>query len=159
MSKRQKAFAVISFLLAFILMCVIFYLSSQQADESNKMSDSLIDEIYTFAGISVSVVVIRKAAHMCEYALLSFLFSNSFYLLNIKKWHIISLICTFVYACTDEIHQLSVPGRWGSPLDVLIDTSAAIIGIAVYFALLKFINSMRRKKDVRNSTVQSNQTD
>ena len=111
MSKRQKAFAVISFLLTFLLMCVIFYLSSQQAKESNKMSDSLISEIYTIAGIKVSVVVIRKVAHMCEYALLGFLFSNSFYFTNFKKWHIVSLVCTFIYACTDEIHQLFVPGR------------------------------------------------
>jgi VanZ family protein len=158
MTKKQKVFAVLSFLLTFALMCVIFYLSNQQAQESDELSNSMISEIKSIAGVNIPALIIRKAAHMCEYALLAFLFSNSFYLINLKKRNISALVCTFLYACSDELHQLFVPGRLGSPVDVLIDTSAAVIGIAAFFVLLKIIKKYRRKKDVRNSTVQSNQT-
>ena len=159
MTKKQKAFTVVSFLLTFALMGAIFYYSNQQAEESSSLSDSLISEIYTFAGINIPVLVIRKAAHICEYAALCFLFSGSFYFIKHGKPYVIALISTFLFACSDEIHQLFVPGRWGSPVDVLIDTLAAVLGAAVYFAVLKIINRLRGKKDVRNQTVQGNKTD
>lgn len=159
MSKRQKAFAIISFALTFILMCVIFYLSDQPASESSELSDSLISKIFELIGILIPVKVIRKTAHACEFCLLAFLFSNSFYAAGNKKWYFVSLILTFLYACTDEFHQLFVFGRAGRISDVLIDTAGAIIGISVYLIITAIINTVRRKKDVRNTTVQSDKTD
>ncbi len=159
MSKTRKVLAVLSLIAALALMCVIFYLSNQPAQESNMLSDSVIEQIYSLNGLLVPVLIIRKAAHMCEYALLSFLFSNSFYLLKKKKWQIISFILTFLYACSDEIHQLFIPGRAGMIIDVLIDSSGALLGLAAYFILIKIIIKVRSKKDVRNPSVQSNKTD
>ena len=49
---------------------------------------------------------------------------------------------TFLYACTDEIHQLFVPGRAGKFTDVLIDTTGGII-MLLFIAL---VTRVARKK-------------
>jgi VanZ family protein len=35
----------------------------------------------------------------------------------------------FLYACSDEIHQLFVPNRSGELLDVLLDTFGGSLGV------------------------------
>ena len=42
-----------------------------------------------------------------------------------------------VYAISDEVHQLFVPGRACMPLDVLIDASGALAGIAIFAFSIK----------------------
>ena len=153
MTKRRKILTAFSFILTFALMCTIFYLSNQPAGESSALSDSVISKIFELIGVVIPVKVIRKTAHASEFCLLAFLFSNSFTLLKKDKRHLISLVCTFIYACTDEIHQLFVEGRAGRVSDVLIDTAGAIIGIGVYFLILKIIHTVRRRKDVSDSSV------
>ena len=49
---------------------------------------------------------------------------------------------TFLYACTDEFHQLFVPGRAGRFTDVLIDTTGGII-MLLFIAL---VTHVARKK-------------
>jgi len=152
MNKRRKILCVVSFLLVFILMCVIFFLSDQPAGESSELSDSVIAKIFQLIKVVIPVKVIRKTAHACEFCLLSFLFANFFRLLNNRKWYVFSLVCTFLYACTDEFHQIFVPGRAGRVSDVLIDTAGAIIGITVYFLLIKIIHKVRSRKNVSNTS-------
>lgn len=41
-------------------------------------------------------------------------------------------IC-ILYAISDEFHQLFVPGRGGQIRDVLIDSTGAIVGVAICF--------------------------
>lgn len=153
MTKRRKLIAIISFFPALVLMCVIFILSNQPAVQSSELSGSIIAKILELIGINVSQLLIRKAAHACEFCLLAFLFSNSFTLSGIKKWHIFSFVSTVLYACTDEIHQIFIPGRACRVSDILIDTAGALIGISVYYLIIKIIQTVRRKKDVRNSSV------
>ena len=38
---------------------------------------------------------------------------------------------SFLYACLDEFHQLFVDGRCGQPFDVAVDTSGALVAVAV----------------------------
>jgi len=42
-----------------------------------------------------------------------------------------ALAAGIVYAATDEVHQLFVSGRHGSPLDWLIDTAGVVAGVAI----------------------------
>ena len=44
---------------------------------------------------------------------------------------LISLIFCFIYACTDEFHQIFVSGRSPQMFDVMIDTSGALFGIMI----------------------------
>ena len=49
---------------------------------------------------------------------------------------------TFLYACTDEFHQLFVPGRAGRFTDVLIDTTGGII-MLLFIALVTHVARKR----------------
>ena len=48
----------------------------------------------------------------------------------------IALILCSLYAFSDEIHQLFVPDRTASPRDILIDTLAALLGLALTLAVM-----------------------
>ena len=48
------------------------------------------------------------------------------------KPYAIAWAFSIAYAASDEIHQLFVPGRACMPLDVLIDSSGALAGVAIF---------------------------
>jgi VanZ family protein len=68
--------------------------------------------------------ILRKGAHVAEYAVLTALLARAF------RWHLPSLTPAYLlvlvvaggYALSDEWHQTFVPGRVGSLRDVGIDT-------------------------------------
>lgn len=120
----------------------IFCFSNQPADQSTLMSDGvtelllkIADRLHLLQIQSVDVPAIcallstpvRKCAHMTEYLCfyLSLVFALRAWEFRGKKLLTIALAVTFFYACTDEFHQLFVPGRAGRFTDVLIDCSAA----------------------------------
>ena len=74
-------------------------------------------------GLGVWDTILRKGAHMTEYAILGAL------LLRALGRELPALAVGFAYAITDEIHQHFVSGRHASPLDVLIDTAGVAIGV------------------------------
>jgi VanZ family protein len=74
-------------------------------------------------GLGVWDTVLRKGAHMTEYAILGLL------LLRAIGRELPALALGFGYAITDEIHQHFVRGRHASPVDVIIDTAGVAIGI------------------------------
>lgn len=95
---------------------------------------------------------IRKMAHFMEYAVLSFcvhLHLLSLHLLRdgeIRekgKWWIrlpgkllgIAMICCFLYACGDEVHQWFVPGRACRFFDVCVDTAGAGFGMVLFLTM------------------------
>ena len=43
----------------------------------------------------------------------------------------LALVLAAAFACTDEWHQLSVPGRDGNLRDVLIDSAGAVAGVGL----------------------------
>ena len=80
--------------------------------------------------------LVRKFAHMGEYAVLAFLlFRVATCMANIKwsMWIlcvIIWSICLFV-AATDEFHQTFVRSRGPSIRDIMIDSGGAILGLFI----------------------------
>ena len=52
---------------------------------------------------------VRKCAHMSEYAILTLLGFLTFSFLHGRGRFLIPIGVTFLYACTDEFHQLFVP--------------------------------------------------
>ena len=69
--------------------------------------------------------VLRKCAHVTEYAILGFL------LLRAIGRELPALLIGVLYAASDELHQHFVHGRHASPVDVLIDSVGLLIGIFV----------------------------
>ncbi|MGH3002026.1 MAG: VanZ family protein [Gaiellaceae bacterium] len=76
-------------------------------------------------GLGAWDLVLRKCAHMTEYALLAVLLVRA---TGSYRW---ALALTIAYAASDEFHQTFVRGRHGSPVDVGIDTVGALIGLAL----------------------------
>lgn len=82
-------------------------------------------------------MVVRKGAHVTEYAILAILMWRSRrealrqkYTWDWREAPIILAVCAF-YATTDEFHQSFVSTRYGNPWDVLLDTVGAAAGLAV----------------------------
>lgn len=86
---------------------------------------------------------------MTEYAILACLMMSvliSYGINERKRVELISIIFTFLYACTDEFHQLFVPGREGKFLDVMIDTCGATAGVLVLTFLIYLFEKNKRKR-------------
>jgi len=77
---------------------------------------------------------VRKTAHATEYAILGILALGVF--CDLKKRAMWAFMTAALYAVTDEIHQLFVPGRSGKMTDVLIDSGGALLGILLTLGFL-----------------------
>ena len=81
-------------------------------------------------------VVVRKGAHLSEYAILTLLLLRAaIYMTNLKRsMSVLCLsvwgICIFV-AATDEFHQMFVRSRGASFRDIMIDSAGAIVGLSI----------------------------
>jgi len=80
------------------------------------------------SGLGFWDLVLRKAAHVTEYAILGAL------LFRALERELPAFTIAVAYAVTDEIHQHFVRGRHASPVDVLIDAAGIAVGIAAYSA-------------------------
>ena len=127
-------------------MILIFMFSHQTGSESSGLSSQIVLWIQTYLHIPITEFIVRKAAHMSEYALLTLTFIYGFYKNHypIQKIMIYSLIGTFLYACSDEMHQLFIGGRAGQFTDVLIDTCGGCLTIIFYYVLTKLKYKQRR---------------
>jgi VanZ family protein len=76
-------------------------------------------------GLGIWDLVLRKLAHLVEYAILGAL------LMRALAREPLALAVGSAYAVTDEIHQVFVAGRSGTPLDWLIDTVGVFAGVAL----------------------------
>ena len=77
------------------------------------------------SGLGTWDEVLRKCAHVTEYAILGLL------LMRALGQELPALVLGIAYAATDEIHQHFVAGRHGSPVDVAIDAFGVLVGIIV----------------------------
>lgn len=134
------------FIPSIFLMILIFMFSHQTGSESSGLSSQIVLWIQTYLHIPISEFIVRKAAHMSEYALLTLTLIYGFYKNHypVQKIMIYSLIGTFLYACSDEMHQLFIGGRAGQFTDVLIDTCGGCLTIIFYYVLTKLKYKQRR---------------
>lgn len=72
---------------------------------------------------------------MTEYAILAFLLYKTF--VHKQNPLIKSFLSTILYACSDEFHQLFIPGRAGQIRDVCIDSTGALIMILIIYFIFK----------------------
>jgi len=128
---------------ALLWMGVIFMMSAAPGDLSGEQSGLIVRVILSVHGfffgekqLSPDVLellhtLVRKAAHMSEYAVLALLYLHALRQSGAPRpWRKALLLCA-LYAASDEVHQAFVPDRGPSPVDVLIDTAGACIGLAL----------------------------
>lgn len=146
MKRKQIIFLILSILATIF----IFSNSLKSAQLSSKDSSVIVDIIKNAAkslGAEVNesfvgslTVIVRKAAHVSEFALQAFLVSLFLRSLGFSLWEKApaALLCGLLTACTDEAIQLLSPGRASLVTDVFIDFIGVIIGFCAAFALLYF---------------------
>lgn len=135
-------------LLVILWMALIFYLSHQPANTSNGLSKGATEIIVeTVEKIAPSVDIniksfnhnLRKNAHFFAYLVLGILVANGLRSSGVSGYRAIGLailICS-LYAISDEVHQLFVPGRGGQVKDIVIDSAGAIVGISGFNRFIK----------------------
>lgn len=138
---------VIKFTLVICCMLIIFMFSSDSGTASSKKSDSVIINLVDVISnkkvnnkdrdkyIEKYVFPVRKCAHFTVYLILGILvisLLSEYRILNFKTV-LYTLLIVFLYACSDEFHQLFVSGRSSEIRDVLIDSSGGFIGSYLYY--------------------------
>lgn len=164
-SKKKIAARIIFWILSIAIMAGIFFFSSQPAEESNDVSDSLTERVLSILFEEFDFLpddaqterveslrfAVRKSAHFSIYAALGITLFAAVYTYGIRLWkkYMISLPIALIYAVSDEVHQRFVPGRSGEIQDVLIDFSGSLCGviiISLVILIVKKISSGRKKK-------------
>ena len=114
---------------------------------------SLIFFLSSFHKLQASPVgwqdfVIRKLAHLGEYAILCFLYYRG--LTNTTKISLVkSLLLAFfmavLYALSDEYHQTFINGRTGRSFDIGVDSFGAFFGLFFSWKIIPFLPEKIKK--------------
>ena len=155
---KKTIFAV----LLVLWMGFIFSMSCENAEESSNTSGQTIKVVLSTVPefekqpeeVKVNIIeelqfIVRKSAHFIGYMILGILASGlilQYENIN-KKYPLAFLICV-IYAISDEIHQLFVPGRAGQVRDVLIDSAGSLLGIIIVMAFEKLLIKFNKKHKI-----------
>lgn len=145
---------VVKYIILILWMILIFWFSNQSGNVSGKMSDGIIFEVIRFIEslfrislgnekfIVTFAFVIRKVAHFSLYFVLGILWMILLkeYRVSLGKQVIYALLFCIIYACSDEIHQLFIPGRSGNLIDTMIDTTGSLCSILPIYLFKKYKN-------------------
>ena len=81
--------------------------------------------------LQLAHLMIRKAGHLTEYAILAWLAARAFRTssndLLRRRWFLVALILVVLYSLSDEFHQSFVPSRSASIYDCMIDTVGGLM--------------------------------
>lgn len=150
----MKTKYILNIIFIIIWLFIIFSFSAEDATKSEHRSDEvIINAVETITReeipenqrqkiIDEYIVIVRKSAHFFLYfilAILVFTLYKRIFGLNSKSF-IYSIIFCFIYACSDEIHQLFINGRTARIFDVFVDTTGAILSttlLTIFSLLLK----------------------
>ncbi len=143
--QKNRAIVIVSWILVFLWMGFIFYMSAQDSTSSSSFSrpiaesaaknlakfhfipeNKMLDNAY----ITELESTIRKIAHSTVFFVLSVLVSLSLIASGIKgaRVLVISIALSLLYAFADEFHQFFVPGRATEMADIFLDMFGLVLG-------------------------------
>ncbi|MGE5633540.1 MAG: VanZ family protein [Caulobacteraceae bacterium] len=142
----------VSWMFVLIWMIVIFYLSSQKAQASDRFSRAVTSAILRIIGILKEIAIetsgtedwfsllnstVGEYAHGIIYFILVLLVRNAFSQSGFKGFRLYTASFVFcaAYTVTDELHQIFVPGRGAEVEDFMTDCAGAIIGLILYMLI------------------------
>ena len=143
-SRKQKTITILNYVIVYGWALVIFTLSHQPAAVSSGQSGVIVGHLQqAIPGVSTALLtfLVRKSAHIIAYFILGILMYRALRI-TICRWQTrtvasFALLSCSLYAVTDEIHQLFVPGRSGELRDVMIDSIAALVGVGLCVWLMR----------------------
>lgn len=172
MSRPNHSVPIIVFLCVALLllahMAVIFSFSSESREESGSRSQAITTAIARFlnpaydeltaeeqtASVERLHLVVRKTAHVLEYALLGILSAGLLLLLRRLGWIRLPRPCDWLipaafcllYAASDELHQLFVD-RGAQVKDVILDFCGAVFGIGCLHLVAWAVSTRRARRN------------
>lgn len=141
---KDTVYKIVSIAALSAVMITIFCLSHENATDSKETSIAVTSWLNKIFG-NIPDGVVRSVAHGCEYAALGFLMYNAFYSFKKKISPIISVSLSFLYAITDEIHQLFVPGRAFQLVDLIVDLVGILFGTVAIVVLIRLTAKAKNK--------------
>lgn len=161
--KRRTRWGTVAGLLALMWMLIIFGFSAQPSEESTEVSFGLTVQIVTNTSnlfhldwnnetireMSLRLEhTVRKIAHMTEYGILAIflLLWVRDYVTSDRMRYGLPMLISGVYAASDEIHQLFVPGRSGKVTDVLIDSAGAALALLLCYFIRRIKERSAQKR-------------
>jgi len=111
-----------------------------------------LDPQISISTIAVIHFVLRKLGHLTEYAVLAALLWRALRSgTNLRArmpplFAGVWVVCA-IFAATDEFHQSFIASRSASLLDLMIDTSGAVVGLAICVLFAAWAN---RKSEIEN---------
>jgi len=157
--KNKRGF-IVSLLCVLLVMAVIWCFSARTADESSEDSGGIVSWVLsvilpgsvnpeTYAAIEhVVTLVVRKTGHFAEFSLLGFcLYNHMRYVeqyIPLSHPRMAAWVIGTLYAASDEIHQIFVPGRGPAVKDVLLDSAGVIFGITLFSVVLLIFRRVKK---------------
>ena len=137
-------------LLVLSIALMIFIFSTQDADASSRTSGVFVDLLIRLlypdysslrgaaraAALKRVTLIVRKAAHFTEFALLGGSLRLLMEALKAPLPAALSWVIGTLYACTDEYHQSFVANRGAAVTDVLIDSAGVLFLVCVVSLIL-----------------------
>lgn len=175
--RYNKKLAFISWVFVIGWMIVIFILSAQPAAVSNNNSNAAAKAILKATEPVHRINVdkdtsearslirrfnkrLREYAHSGVFLVLALLVINALKRSRIKglrAYGASSAICV-LYALSDEVHQLFVPGRAFQLFDLSMDFIGAVLGMLIFHVALVIIKSLARANTRVLSWMESSKT-
>jgi len=150
-SMKRNRSTVFWTVLGLLWLIFIWGNSLQTAAESSQRSRgilALLLPLLSGLGIPEELMhtLLRKLAHMAEFGILGILWSLAILPGDgrlLKKMGLCLAICLSA-AAVDETVQLFVPGRSGELLDVCIDLTGSILGVAFVTVLMRVFGKKKK---------------
>ena len=125
-----------AWVMAVMWMGVIFTMSAMPGEVSGQQSGAVVALLLALLpeGLLQAIrpdtlaLLVRKGAHMAEYAVLCLLLARALRLSGARRPLVAAAALSAAFAATDELHQSFVDGRSAMLTDVVIDTVGAALG-------------------------------
>ena len=149
LKEKNKLVKCILWILVVVWMIVIFMLSNAPSNASSKSSRNVIRggfevtiNVTNGVGITnyhpskseLNKIVsklnepLRECMHGFEYFILAILLVMALSKSNIRNVYKLAMFICILYALSDEIHQMFIPGRAFQLIDLIIDLIGCLIG-------------------------------
>lgn len=145
-----------------IWMAVVFKFSNEPAKISDNTSLNLTKKMVEIVSSEENVKkekkqireiknidpIIRKIAHFTLFAIGGFFIMTyvNGYEIEDKKKILYNTLAGTIYAITDEIHQIFVPGRSAQISDVILDSMGVVTGACFCLIIIKIFQNIKTKQ-------------
>ncbi len=117
-----EEYYILTWIIVLIIAATIFYLSSLTGTQTAGVSSNIYSILYHFSAFFL----------LCFFLLMAIVKKH----MKTRYIIIIGLVISFLYAISDEIHQLFVPGRAFSFFDILTNSTGILFASILYFLSL-----------------------